>query len=143
MLKKCKWCGNQFHTNNKTKYCSKYCKEKGYQKKQKEARKRYNQKHKTTKITIRKCRWCQQPFISTHNKRYCCNQHKTYSLLERNLTAVRKYQKKYGRNIKDKYYAYLGTGNLREHMHADANVEYQLIHAELRRLKIEKKMGNL
>lgn len=143
MLKKCEWCGNQFHTNNKSKYCSKYCKEKGYQKKQKEARQRYNQKHKTTKIKIRKCRWCQKEFISTHNKRYCCNQHKKYSILERNLAAVRAYQKKRGRNEKNKYYACLGTGNLREHMHEDANVEYKLIHAELRRLKIEKKMGSL
>lgn len=138
ITKKCAVCGKTIHTNkNATKYC-KSCRAKAYNKARLKASIRYNQHHRTTKITILKCEYCGKHFVSTHNKRYCGIKCRKYSTLEQNNNAVKKYKVKHGLNDKEKYFAYLGNSNLREHANKNFSDEQKLVRAEKRRLKLWK-----
>lgn len=140
MNKTCQWCGQKFtppsQRGNAQKYCSQYCRIKGYNKKHNIAQKKYQEnKPKTTRIHIRKCRYCGKQYIGIRNNMYCSIQCKKYSRQEQSRRTSLKNNLK-GRSEKQLYFDNLGNSNLREHRHKKFKDEEKLIKAEKRRLRI-------
>ena len=137
ITKKCAVCGKTIHTTkHAVKYCDN-CRAKAYNKSKLKASKKYNAHHRTTKVTVLKCEYCAKPFVSIHNRKYCSIKCRKYSTLEQVNLAVKKYKIRHGLNDKEKYFAYLGNSNLREHANKNFLDEQKLVRAEKRRLRLK------